>query len=415
MMTSQLLINEPPLQVLPTLAQTIGLNEAIILQQIHYWLAPKLNQNYFSGRHWVRNTYEQWQSQFPFWGEKTIRRTITNLEEAGIVMSFVTKDLKRIKYYTLDYNKLETLVTDPAQALQKLAVNQGAHPFGQIDHLDLPKQADRSGQSDQVDLVKMTRCYDMDSENTYSENTHPPLSPPSNIFPLRKASEEEEEKEISFFKNNPDNPPKPRVLKMLEIWNQTVQWKFYSGKEAHLTSKRKMLMNTLLKTVLGDAITSWKDYCTLIANSRFLSGENARGFKATLDWALIPDNAYKVLEGAIYDQPKHENQSHVIPTWEEFAEELVRTLPSNKLLLPWLKVSINLAKDIGQLKYKSWFSKVFLSDLTDKSVTLSVRGKFIRDYIATHFETHVRCAVRSIYPDIDQINYLIIHPNGDAL
>lgn len=42
-MGAQLLINEPPLQVLPTLAKTIGLNEAIVLQQVHYWLNPKFN------------------------------------------------------------------------------------------------------------------------------------------------------------------------------------------------------------------------------------------------------------------------------------------------------------------------------------------------------------------------------------
>ena len=41
--SSKLLIDEPPLQVLPSLALKIGLNEAIILQQVHYWLNPKLN------------------------------------------------------------------------------------------------------------------------------------------------------------------------------------------------------------------------------------------------------------------------------------------------------------------------------------------------------------------------------------
>ena len=36
---SRLLINEPPLIVLPSLAKEIGLNEAIIVQQIQYWLS----------------------------------------------------------------------------------------------------------------------------------------------------------------------------------------------------------------------------------------------------------------------------------------------------------------------------------------------------------------------------------------
>ena len=35
---SKLLINEQPLQVLPSLAEAIGLNQAIALQQVHYWL-----------------------------------------------------------------------------------------------------------------------------------------------------------------------------------------------------------------------------------------------------------------------------------------------------------------------------------------------------------------------------------------
>ena len=74
-MTSQLLINEPPLQVLPTLARIIGLNEAIVLQQVHYWLHPQFNKSFFRDCHWVYNTYVNWHKQFPFFSERTLRRT----------------------------------------------------------------------------------------------------------------------------------------------------------------------------------------------------------------------------------------------------------------------------------------------------------------------------------------------------
>lgn len=47
---SKLLIEEPPLQVLPSLAVTIGLNEAIIIQQIHYWLRDSRNGIEHEGR-----------------------------------------------------------------------------------------------------------------------------------------------------------------------------------------------------------------------------------------------------------------------------------------------------------------------------------------------------------------------------
>lgn len=39
---SKLLIDDYPIQVLPKLAKVIGLNEAIILQQLHYWLNSKM-------------------------------------------------------------------------------------------------------------------------------------------------------------------------------------------------------------------------------------------------------------------------------------------------------------------------------------------------------------------------------------
>jgi hypothetical protein len=63
-----LLLDEHPLVIMPSLATKIGLNESIVLQQVHYWLQNKEkgNQNFHDGHYWVYNTYEQWQAQFPF-------------------------------------------------------------------------------------------------------------------------------------------------------------------------------------------------------------------------------------------------------------------------------------------------------------------------------------------------------------
>ena len=74
---SRLLIHESPLQVLPSLAVKIGLNEAIILQQLHYWLNPDHNKNIREGSHWVYNSYEQWQKQFPFGRKKQSKDLFT--------------------------------------------------------------------------------------------------------------------------------------------------------------------------------------------------------------------------------------------------------------------------------------------------------------------------------------------------
>ena len=77
---SKLLIPDRPLQVLPSLAVLIGLNEAIVLQQIHYWLSNELNNKIIDGKKWVYNTYEEWGRQFPFWSCRTIQRTMLSLE-----------------------------------------------------------------------------------------------------------------------------------------------------------------------------------------------------------------------------------------------------------------------------------------------------------------------------------------------
>ena len=103
---SRLLINEPPLQVLPSLAKEIGLNEAIMLQQMHYWLLKSANE--FTGVKWFYKTLEEWQTEFPFWSTMTIRRTLGSLEKQKIIKigNFNKKKFDKTKWYTIDYQRV---------------------------------------------------------------------------------------------------------------------------------------------------------------------------------------------------------------------------------------------------------------------------------------------------------------------
>lgn len=103
---SRLLINEPPLQVLPSLAKEIGLNEAIMLQQMHYWLLKSVNE--FTGVKWFYKTLEEWQTEFPFWSAMTIRRTLGSLEKQKIIKigNFNKKKFDKTKWYTIDYQRV---------------------------------------------------------------------------------------------------------------------------------------------------------------------------------------------------------------------------------------------------------------------------------------------------------------------
>jgi hypothetical protein len=107
-MKSNLLINEPPLQVLPSLAVAIGLNEAIIIQQLHYWLENSKAGIERNGFKWVFNTYEEWHENFPFWSVSTIQRIFASLEEKRIVIAEQLDKHKHDmhKFYRIDYTEL---------------------------------------------------------------------------------------------------------------------------------------------------------------------------------------------------------------------------------------------------------------------------------------------------------------------
>ncbi|EIA0545215.1 replication protein RepO [Escherichia coli] len=147
---SRLLINENPLQVLPTLACTIGLNEAIVLQQIHYWLNS--SQNFFENRHWVYNSVTDWQEQFPFWSESTIKRVLANLEKLNVVFTgnFNSDAWDKTKWYSINYAQL-----------------------CKIEETTFPV-ANRLGQVDPCARVKMTQSLTENTTESTTEIKDPP-------------------------------------------------------------------------------------------------------------------------------------------------------------------------------------------------------------------------------------------------
>lgn len=102
---SKLLIDEPPLQVLPSLAVKIGLPEAIIVQQIHYWQQKAKPME--DGFCWIYNTVKDWKKQFPFWSENTIFRHLQTLRESGILIAEQksANSFDKTLYYRIDYEK----------------------------------------------------------------------------------------------------------------------------------------------------------------------------------------------------------------------------------------------------------------------------------------------------------------------
>lgn len=106
--SSTLLIDELPMQVLPTLALEMGLNECIVLQRFHDWSNPSDNHNLYEGHYWIKISYEELQGEFPFWSASTIRRTVRSLEKQNLVVSRKIRNSlhDHCKRYRVNYEAL---------------------------------------------------------------------------------------------------------------------------------------------------------------------------------------------------------------------------------------------------------------------------------------------------------------------
>ncbi|HIA6640491.1 TPA: DnaD domain protein [Staphylococcus aureus] len=107
---NKLLIDDCPIQVLPKLAELIGLNEAIVLQQIHYWLNNSKHK--YDGKTWIFNSYPEWQKQFPFWSLITIKRTIYSLEKQNLLLigNYNKAKFDKTKWYSINYQTIEGMI-----------------------------------------------------------------------------------------------------------------------------------------------------------------------------------------------------------------------------------------------------------------------------------------------------------------
>lgn len=141
------LFNEPPMLIPRSVAVAVGLNEAIVLQQFHYWLGKVRNVR--DGKRWVYNSYPKWRKQFPFWSERTVERIITKLEKDELLISaiFNRDGRDRTKWYTIDYDKLVAVYeaamakfeADPSRQIGAMDDDDLSGPLPEeYDYIDYP-------------------------------------------------------------------------------------------------------------------------------------------------------------------------------------------------------------------------------------------------------------------------------------
>ena len=115
--TGKLLLDEAPLLVLPSLATAIGLEAAVVLQQLHFLIRMKLERHkehpkeserdIHAGRIWVWNTYQKWQENyFSFLSVRSLQRIFLNLEKKRLIIAgnYNEHNLNKTKWYSINYD-----------------------------------------------------------------------------------------------------------------------------------------------------------------------------------------------------------------------------------------------------------------------------------------------------------------------
>ena len=161
-----LLMPSRPIVINPDLAYSIGLNEAIALQQVNYWLKETTSGLERDGVRWIYNTNEQWLEQFPFWSESTLKRTFTRLKNLGVLKVEQLNKSQRdmTNYYTINY---ESELLDEVKVTKSKSSNCTL-PLGQNEPMEEVK-VKRSIGSKRTALIR-SNCTDVLTENT-TENT----------------------------------------------------------------------------------------------------------------------------------------------------------------------------------------------------------------------------------------------------
>ena len=148
---SNLLLDDRPLVIQPKLAELLGdLDEAVILQQIHYWLEKRLNIK--DGYSWVYNSMVEWNKQFPWLSLKTLKRKFKSLEDKGLLITgnYNKAKFDRTKWYRIDYDAFSNL----------------GNALGQNDPTNVSNCPNAKGQNDTTNTIDYTKNNNIDNTTT---------------------------------------------------------------------------------------------------------------------------------------------------------------------------------------------------------------------------------------------------------
>lgn len=141
---SEMLLNERLVAIQPSLVRRLGIAEAAIVQQLHYWLRRATNSH--DGHIWVYKTYTAWSDEIGL-SSKAVRGALDKLRRAGVVVSIESPidSRDRTLWWRIDYDVLHNEQGRPsAPEGRPTAATGSPHAAGGSSHARVPDVVHRA-------------------------------------------------------------------------------------------------------------------------------------------------------------------------------------------------------------------------------------------------------------------------------
>lgn len=226
---SMYLFEEYPIIANKTLAREIGLNEALILQQINYWIEinKKTGNNYYEGRYWTYNSIRSWQeNDFDYMSFDTVKRTFAKLEKEGyLITGNFNKDPRdKTKWYTIDEEKLFKLYQEiefKKREIEKQVLSEN------VDNLEIINPMPNAlGQNAPMEECKIHQCKSADCTNAFMQND--PMQYGNLPQPLPEITTKNSTEITSDISTNPSIIPSEQLAQKNNGFEQSIlssKWK----------------------------------------------------------------------------------------------------------------------------------------------------------------------------------------------
>lgn len=175
-MKASWLYSKHPILVDTDLAVVIGLKEAVVAQQLNYWLHSK-SAKIINGRRWIYHTYEKWQKDsFPFFTIATIRRTFTSLEKQKIILTgnFNKAGFDKTKWYSIDEERLDELMSRRCAQNEQTMCSKRADGTAQNEQTNTRYYTETTTDKDIYSSASAEQSKSKIQKNS-SINTEPPI------------------------------------------------------------------------------------------------------------------------------------------------------------------------------------------------------------------------------------------------